>query len=65
MIRDANQAIVAALKQVAGGYTGAAAAAASQATGAFHRAGTQIAAGSAALTTAVHRLSGFGYPIRS
>jgi hypothetical protein len=61
MVRDANQAIVAALTRVAGGYSAAAGAATSQAAGAFRRAGRQIASGSAALSTAVHRLSGLGY----
>jgi hypothetical protein len=61
MVRDANQAVVTALGQVASGYTAAAAAASAQQSGAFRRAGAQIAAGSAALSTAVHGLSGLGY----
>ncbi len=62
-LQDANAAIVTALHQLAGGYTGAAAAARASSSAAYRRAGAQIAAASTALHTALQSLAALGYSV--
>src|SRR5205085_3149863 len=61
--RDANNAVVAALKQIATGYSHAAAAASSGSNSAYNSAGQQINSGSSALSSALRQLSALGYKV--
>jgi hypothetical protein len=63
LLQDAQPAIVGALRQLAAGYSQAAAAAGSNSSASYRRAGTQIAAGSAALSGALQGLATLGYSV--
>jgi len=63
LVRGAHDAVVTALKQVAGGYSQAASAASAGSDVAYRSAGAQIAAGSAALSSALSQLAGLGYKV--
>jgi uncharacterized protein YukE len=61
--RDANNAVVSALKQISTGYSRASSAAASGSNSAYSKAQKQINSGSSALSSALRQLSALGYKV--